>query len=301
MALSTVEKLYHTDCRSRNLSPRSIELNQCAFNAFGKTIGDSDVSISDITVNDIRLFLEAMLQKNTASTAARYYDTLKAFFGWCVSDGFIDSNPMQNIRKPKYSSPIISPLSNKDIEILLKQCGKDFVGIRNRLIIGLLFDTGLRASEFADLLLSDVILEQQLIMVRHGKGDKPRIVPYGNSTSKLLILYLAHRGELDTDHLLVNCYGEPVERTRIRTILVRIGAKAGIKITTHLLRHSCAVAMLRNGCDVFTVQKMLGHQSLSMTRHYSRLADSDVQDKHRLYSPTDRIPGLITNKRKRIK
>ena len=176
------------------------------------------------------------------------------------------------------------------------------LGVRNKLIIALLFDTGLRASELCSVdVETDLDLAQSTIHVRHGKGDKPRVVPFGASTGKMLRKYIAVRGELDTDRLIVSQFGSPVDRDVLREIIVRIGKRAGIQVTTHQLRHSCAVALIKAGCDVFTVQRLLGHSTLVMTRRYSNLADVDVMDRHRQFSPSDRLGNLKNVGRKKIR
>jgi len=175
---------------------------------------------------------------------------------------------------------------------------KTFTGMRDRLIISLLYDTGMRSTELCMAELSDWDADSQSILIRHGKGDKSRTVYFGVSTAKLLQQYLIRRGTQATNRIIVNSYGMPVDRYRVRIIVNNAGKRVGIKTTTHLLRHSFAVAMLRNGADVFTVQKMLGHSSLQMTLHYSKLADGDVSAKHRLYSPSDRLKQLQTGRTK---
>jgi len=183
---------------------------------------------------------------------------------------------------------------------MIRACGNGFIGVRNQVIIALLYRTGMRATELTSVSLADVNTAQQTILVRYAKGNKTRTVPFGNATAKLLEKCLVRRGETQTGRLIVNCYGVPTDTCRIRTIVVRTALKAGIKATTHLLRHSCAVAMIRNGWDVFSVQKLLGHSTLAMTKRYSQLADTHVQDKHRLFSPGDRIACLNQHGRRRL-
>lgn len=300
LTLQNAFRLYQSDCKARNLSPRSIEINDCGLKALQSVLGEQD-ALDSITPAVLRQFLTYMSEKNSSSTSARYYDVISAFLKWCVLEEFISENPAANIQKPRVKEPPISPLSVDDIDRMIQVCGNGFIGIRNKLIITLLYDTGMRATELANVALNDINHEQQLILVRYGKGNKTRVVPYGNTASKLLEKYLVLRGDLPTDRFIVTCFGDPTDRQRIRMAVVTTARKAKIKATTHLLRHSCAVAMIRNGCDVFSIQKLLGHTTLAMTRRYSQLADTDVQDKHRLFSPGDRVASLNRQGRRRLR
>ena len=291
--------MYISDSKCRNLSPNTLDLMKYAFKSFGKSI-DSEKNIIEINNISVRQYLFSVIENRSPSTAARYWEILRTFFKWCINEEFIETNPMGTIRKPRKNPIIINPLSAQDVEKMINSIGNDFVGIRNKLIISLLFDCGFRATELCSLNIEDIDLDNKTILIRHGKGNKPRLLPYGVFSSKLLMKYLVYRGDLASDSLIINAYGDPVDRHSIRQIIERISNKVGLKVTPHQLRHSCAVAMLRNGSDAFTVQKLLGHSTLLMTRHYSQLADSDLILKHSLYSPADRLNCISTEKKKRI-
>ncbi len=287
---------FTADCKARNLSDKTLTLNTIILKGFADCLGKT--ALADITSNDIRMFLVAKASATSAATAARYYDTLKRFFAFLHDEGFISADPMAGLKKPRFATPVIQPLSQEQVEAMLAACNvKTFAGMRDRLALLILIDCGLRASELCDLELSDVDIENQQFLVRHGKGDRSRRVPFGGVVLTALRHYLARRAEVTTPALMVNVYGEPVNRYRLRAIVLNAARRAGIEhphMGPHLLRHSCAVSYLRNGGDVFSLQKVLGHRTLTMTRRYSELADTDIQDKHRLFSPADRLSSALT-------
>jgi integrase/recombinase XerD len=167
-------------------------------------------------------------------------------------------------------------------------------------------DTGLRISEAISLKLEDIDWNRNSVKVM-GKGSKERIVPFGRAVRKALMAYLDRRGNLDTDMLFVTEYGETVRRQKALEAIKALGKKAGItgvRVSPHTLRHTFAKTFLVNGGDPFTLQQILGHTTLDMTRKYIALANSDLQTAHSKYSPADKL--LPPNqekapKRKRLK
>lgn len=198
---------------------------------------------------------------------------------------------MFGVEKVRKRRTVIETFSLEQIEKIISVCEKDFLGVRDKAIIMTLVDCGLRASELCGLRIDDISREQQTMIVL-GKGDKERVVPFGQATQQALTQYLARRGKLDTNVLFVNCYGEAFDRHRLADIVESRCIRAeisGVRCSPHTFRHTFAVMYLRAGGDVFSLQKMLGHSDLTMTRRYAELSEMDVQAKHRLFSPGDRL------------
>lgn len=196
---------------------------------------------------------------------------------------------------------MINTFSLEQIYAVLVTCGRDFVGVRDRALIMMLMDCGLRASEAAGLDLDNVHWTECTLLAM-GKGSRERVVPFGQATRKALTNYTFRRGDLDTNALFLSTLGCQMDRHRIWDIVGERCARAGItgvRCSPHTLRHSFAVSYLRNGGDVFSLQKMLGHSSLDMTRKYAELSQTDVIDKHRLYSPADRLRAADHGARRR--
>lgn len=154
-------------------------------------------------------------------------------------------------------------------------------------IILLLLDTGLRVGEVCRLEVRDVNLQTgEVVVAPYGTGrkTKPRIVFLGRGARRALWLYLAHRQYEQSDALFT------ISSTVIRGILKHIGERSGVRhIYPHRFRHTFAIFYLRNGGDIFTLQRILGHSDLGMVQHYLALVRSDVGDAHKHASPVDRL------------
>jgi site-specific recombinase XerD len=293
-------------CRAKNLSPNTLVYYRQRLAAFARYVAEHhcECPLGEITAQIIRGFVAWETDRNSASTANHSYTTLNAFFSYLVRDGLLDRNPVDRVDKPRRRRAVIGTFSPEEVKSILATCRNDFVGVRDRAIILTLLDCGLRASELCGLRLEDIDWREQTLLVV-GKGDKERIVPFGSAVRRVLGEYIGRRGDLPCRELFVSVYGEPINRHRLRAIVRRRCEAAGIKgvrCSPHTFRHTFAVMFLRAGADAFTLQKLLGHSDLAMTRRYCELSRTDVLEKHRLFSPADRLrPVGPTSGRKRLK
>jgi len=160
---------------------------------------------------------------------------------------------------------------------------------RNRAIILLMLDTGVRASELCDLKIEDVDNKTNRIHVRLGKGMKERHLPFSPRTGQMIWRYLASRKNTEpTDYLFVGRFNRPMSRTKLAEMFAGIGKRAGVSnVHPHRFRHTFAIQYLRNGGNAYTLQAMLGHSSLETVKIYLKLADVDLDNVHRRASPVD--------------
>ncbi|MFC1929012.1 tyrosine-type recombinase/integrase [Chloroflexota bacterium] len=168
-------------------------------------------------------------------------------------------------------------------------------GFRDLVIIFTLLDSGLMVTELATLQLDDLRLEEGILKVM-GKGNRERLILIEKQVRRYLHRYLSYcRPEPASPrfgHVFLNADGRPLSRNRIRCRMAAYGRKAslrGVRVSPHTLRHTAAVTFLRNGGDVFSLQRLLGHSSLEMTRHYCELADVDLKRAHATASPVDNL------------
>ena len=225
-----------------------------------------------------------------------YLRSIRAFWSWLVSEEIIEANPLSRVKIPKPPKKVIVTFSDRQLEQLLNGINTSTAdGYWDQAIILTLLDTALRVSELANIRLDDLRLEEGLIKVM-GKGGKERFIPIGKSIQRILWRYInKYRAEPATpncDFLFLTADGRAMTKDRIDKKMSRYGEKAGIKgirCSPHTLRHTAAVRFLRNGGDVFSLQRMLGHSSLEMTRHYCELADVDVKRAHATASPVDNL------------
>lgn len=293
--LQNQAKHYLLSCKVEEKSPLTIQTygrRITSFIRFVECLGLAN-DASDISSYHIRLFLSSLQHQGCkASTINSYYRTLQTFFNWLVAEGAISKTPMTNIKPPKVPKTKPQPFSEQDIENLLSLCsGKTFLAVRNQAIILLFLDTGLRLAELANIQLRDVDFDRGLIKVM-GKGSKERVVRMGKTTQKALLHYLLKRND-NYPSLWVTEERTPLHRDGVQVAIKRLCHRARItdaKPGPHTFRHTAAINYLRNGGSEFTLQIMLGHATLQMTRKYvSSLGAEDMIKMHEIASPVDRM------------
>jgi len=188
----------------------------------------------------------------------------------------------------------ISTLSDEEIISIVRTLDPSSrTEARNLTIFMLLIDTGLRIGELMSLKMPDVHISQGYMKVM-GKGRKERIVPIGNSAQKALQRYILRHRALPShagiENVFLSAQGTPLTGNSMRLMFSRLGQRSGVqRLHAHLCRHTFATRFLTNGGDVFTLQRILGHSTLEMVRHYVNLASDDVLAKHQMCSPLDRL------------
>lgn len=238
----------------------------------------------------------------SAKTILNIHADLSSLWQWATEEGFVPANIVRRIEPPNPKSPAVDTFTQKQIEAMLDICQRKqtwnapdneqtgAIADRNHLIILLLIDTGLRASELCDITLDDIDLAANKIRII-GKGDKERFVYFGKRTAKAIWRHITPRLTAEERHLLtVGPAHDPRPLTRfvLRQILVRIGERAGVpNVYPHRFRHTFAITYLRNGGDLFTLQEILGHSDLDMVRRYARIAQTDCARAHQKASPVD--------------
>lgn len=215
----------------------------------------------------------------SSHTIFGYVATLGVLATWLAQEGYTDRNVLEGLPRPKKRKTVISALSQKEIQRLLAQIPKHTgLGARNRAILITLLDTGLRASELCNLSLDDVQLEEGYLKVL-GKGNRERIVPVGANAARAILRYRDFfRPEPSRPvirNLFLSVHGEGMTPGALRSLARRWARPAGIKaINVHKLRHTLALQYLMAGGDAFSLQKILEHTSMEMTRNYvNMLAD----------------------------
>lgn len=296
---------YRVCAKAEGKSPRTIEWVTSSVGYFLEFLG-GDAEIDAVGPNELRAFINALrdspryrshpyarpqserLSETSINTYAR---AIRAFFGYLEREGFINRNPVVGVRMPKIPHKVVPTFSESETERLMSMPDKlTDKGFRDYAIMLTFYDTAIRLSELAGLREADVDFENGYLRVM-GKGSKERYVPFGQRVAKALMKYkVKHRPEpMGTARFWLTTDGRALPARRIEKIIAEYGCKAGLHTYAHKLRHTSSVAYLRNGGDPFTLQKKLGHSSLSMTRHYCNLADSDVRLAHLRYSPGDRL------------
>ena len=229
--------------------------------------------------------------KNRPVTAATYHSRLRTFFAWLVEEGYADDNPIANLKPPIHRADQIQPFTEEQVANLLASARKSKHPRRDEAILLLLLDTGMRASELCDLRVEGVDVPGKKATVL-GKGNKHRTVFFSRATGKALWQYIRAEERQATGTVFRSERGDPLTRSGLLQLVERLGTSAGleaVRCSPHTFRHTAAVWFLRNGGQVFALKEMLGHEDLKVTSRYVLMAQADVQNQHRLYSPVERL------------
>ncbi len=279
---------YLISCKQEGKSPDTLEKITYILRDFAR-----ECQRDQPDATDIRMFMISLQdRKLSVGTIHTYYRSLKTFFNFLVREGIIEKNPMDNVKAPRLTRVVIKPFTKEDISRLLLLCeGKSFLSLRNRAIVLLFLDTGVRLAEMAGMKRADVNLDNQTIRVM-GKGQKERVVPFAKTALKALARYLFERDD-DLPELWLTEEKRPMKKDGLDSMVHKLTARAGITDAhhgAHTFRHTAATMMLRNGASVFSVQQLLGHETLEMTRRYSRTLDSEqIAKEHYKFSPVEHL------------
>lgn len=259
---------------------------------FSDWASNSRISLEDVTQLNIRSYLDHLkdLGKSDA-TVSRSIASLKNFYGWLVSAGFIESSPVIEIHVDRGEKKLPQILTNKEIELLLAQPAcVDEKGYRDKAMLELMYATGIRVTELIDLNLDDVNVEVGVIKCANAK--RGRVIPLYPAALKALKVYLKDiRSNMLADPeeqaLFVNVNGARMSRQGFWKILKHYQQTAGIEkeITPHTLRHSFAVHLLENGADVDSLQELMGHCDISSTQMYTQMVNQRIKSVYKKCHP----------------
>ena len=248
----------------------------------------------------LRRYLAAEVEQgNARSTVARRASSVRGLFAFLRRRGDIDVDPAARLGSPKQGDPLPRVLRPDQVAALLTAPDLDTpVGLRDRAVLELLYDTGARVSEVAALDLPTLDLESGLVRL-YGKGRKERIVPLGELGEDALAAYLRDgrprllaAGAPATDALFLSVRGGRLGTRSIRRLVTRHAAAAGVgAVTPHTLRHSYATHLLEGGADLRTVQELLGHASLGTTQRYTHLSRGRLAEIYASAHPRARSHG----------
>jgi len=286
-------KIFLLSCKVNELSPRSIDdyaQKVGAFVMFCKSQGIKEPQ--EVTPNHVRVFLLLLRERIKAVSVHDYYGCIHRFFNWLIEEDVLEQSPMARMKPPRVPKQIIQPFSLEDIKRMLVVLSEDNLrGYRNRALVLTFLDTGLRLSELASIMLSDVDFDRGIIKVM-GKGAKGRVVRIGKESQKAILKYLLQRRD-KLPQLWVTMECRPMAARGIQSLIKRLGKRAGItdaRCSPHTFRHTFAITCLRNGIGEFNLQCLLGHTTLQMTRKYVQtLGAGDALSAHEKASPVDNM------------
>jgi len=247
----------------------------------------------DLEARDVSDFLAGLAGGNgnegskpaSPATVHRKAACLRSFFRHLRREGVRDSDPTASLSPPRRGRKLPQVLTRGEVELLLSQPkGTEPPALRDRALLELMYACGLRASEAIGLEVGDLDLEDKILRAR-GKGSKERIVPIGGTAAGAVRIYLDRgrpalvKGAAEP-HLFVNFRGGPLTRQGLYKIVRRHARTAGLedRLSPHTLRHTFATHLLAGGCDLRSVQEMLGHADVATTQLYTHLSSQRLKD-----------------------
>ena len=300
MKVSVAVEGFILSANAEGMSTRTLELYKSQLARFTSWLEDAEVET--IQAHDLRRFL-VWLRDDYRSPYGKQisrksiynnWTAIRSFFKWCWKDGFITENPCIEVPPPRFSSTQPDPFTEKEVKLLLKACTRsgayDALKERNYALIVFFLDTGIRSGELCALKIAHLDLASGRVVIKQGKGGKERFTYLGKTGRKALWRYLAEREDREdpASPVFLSFQNRPLTVNGITDLLTNLGEAAGVAdCHAHRFRHTFAINFLRNGGDVFTLQRLLGHSSLDMVKRYVKLAEVDAEQAHKRASPAD--------------
>jgi site-specific recombinase XerD len=246
--------------------------------------------LQDVTPDLLRRFMLKLAETHNPGGQHGFYRAVRAFLRFIEAEEVLPDwrSPTRKVKAPRVELQPIEGAPLEDISALLATCNKaELIGARDAALLLALLDSGARVSEFLSVDLGDV--DAGKILLRHTKGKRPREVYLSTRTRKALRVYLRMRHD-NHPALWITKDRDRLTYDGLRAILTRRAKQAGVTVPSpHDFRRAMAINYLRNGGDVFTLQLILGHKSLTVLRRYLALTERDTQEAHAKYSPVDNL------------
>lgn len=288
LALTAAVEKFLLNRRARGCTERTLEIYERNLNQFSKATDDNLAACTPPAVQQYLIDLRARMK---LVSCHQHYRCLRTFFAWAVEAGVLTDSPLRGLIM---ITPKTLPRVPDDDEVrgLLAACATTFEGTRNKALVALLADSGLRIGEALRLRVENVSISERTLSIRTGKGQKDRVAYFAASAAAYLRTWLGkHPDPSPESFLFCIRQGQPITRHHATHILHRLSVKAGLswKIGPHALRHYAGTSILRRTGDLELVRQILGHETLAMTLKYARLTKPEVSAKFKRASPLDNL------------
>ncbi len=304
MELRKARKIFLDSKKTEGVTARTYQTYRDTLKPFLLYLTDEGIfDLEDVEVIHIRGYLVKHKEMGVRNvTLHRDYRVMKTFFLFMYSEGVLQRNLFEKIKPPKIEKKLARTFTTKEIKTILNSFDKSsFTGLRNYTMTELMFSTGIRKAEMADARINDLNITGELLKIR-GKGNKERFIPIGKVMQKTFSKYLKQRKEyleergMESEFLFVSIRGTRISVDGIGTIFQKVRERLGLqgeRTGCHTWRHTFAKNYLLNGGDIFSLQKIMGHESLETTKLYLSLLTDDVKSQHARYNPLDNMDWLV--------
>lgn len=273
MDVSEAKKKIETELKIQGRSEKTIRM-YCYFNE--RFLEFTKKEAEQITTDDIKAYLAELLSKgNNPASVALARSSLKFFY-----DGMLEKGIMAKIKTPKRHRKIPDVLAREEVRLLIENAGS----LRNKLLIEVMYASGLRVSECSSLKIGDIDFKEKIGLLKHGKGGKDRFFILSEQLIKDLQEYLQDKEGI---YLFPGTRG-PITARAVQDVVARAAKRAGIKkhVHCHGLRHAFATHLLESGTDIRVIQELLAHSNLQTTQFYTQISKQQLME---VKSPMDAL------------
>lgn len=268
----------------KKYSTNTIESYKRDLESFLEYIKSNKVDYKTMKYSDVTSYMVHLSKNDLASSSInRHLSSIRSFYDFMIKNNHLANSPFKLINGPKKEKKLPNYLQYEEFLDLIEACEENALGLRNRMILELLFATGVRVSELVSIKIDDINFKAREIKII-GKGNKTRIVYFNKTCQSIMSKYvLEARQELlkgkKCDYLLINHLGNPLTRRGVADILEKLIQKSSLKhkISPHTLRHTFATLLLNEGMDIREVQELLGHARLSTTSIYTHVSNEEMR------------------------
>jgi integrase/recombinase XerD len=264
-----------------------------------KFLAVCEVDADKVQPDDILQYLSTS-KKVSERSQSRFLSALRSFYDWMQIEGYMSENPCDRVDMPKLGVYLPSVLSVQEVEAVINSIDRsDWIGLRDKAILEVLYGCGLRVSEAVGLRISGLYLDEGFIRII-GKGNKERLIPLGDMACNAVRAYLDVRPQpadpQSDDLLFLNRFGKSFSRVSMFKLIKKQALIAGVskEISPHTFRHSFATHLVENGADLRVVQEMLGHESITTTEIYTHIEAATWQKDIR-----EKIENVLNLRRKK--
>ncbi len=274
----------------RGLAKNSVSSYKLDLEKLKEFAGAQDIELTEISRTDLRTFIATLSKSGLApSSINRIISAVRGFYKFLLIDGHIKKHPAENLDTPTKGFYLPKFMSEDEVDALLAQPDvTQEMGLRDRAILEMMYASGLRVSEAANLRIDDIDIDAGILTCK-GKGNKERKVPLGKSAVEWVKSHLAKRRKrehIEIRNLFVSSDLRPINRQTIFRFIKEYAEKAGLEdISPHTLRHSFATHLLQHGADSRSVQAMLGHADISTTQIYTHITDQHLRKTYQKFHP----------------
>ena len=283
MTIEAALREYLIEIEVRQYTPRTIRSYRNNLNLFLRFCKESDVKeIEDVSIADVRAFSRELTARGKKGTYINgLLKTAKSFIQYCYDEGYGGFNTKKNFKWVKQEKPVIRAFSPSDVRLMRADCrGSDFLALRDKAILTMHFETGVRCLELCSVRPQDI--HEDFIII-NGKNHKQRVVPITPILRKAFIKYENAKSNYfafknTDDYYFLSFHGKQLTNSAVENIVKKHGKGIeGIRVSPHTCRHFYAQQQVKMGTDLYTISRLLGHENIQITQTYlNGLADDDV-------------------------